>query len=663
MRIGPRLGRLGIALCSIAAMALVGVTPSLEAYGAERPFPKYDLSFEWIHGTVDSNWKPGDPGDGCVRVANPEVTHLTTFGFSTVINPCDGVRTTMTFYYDDPAVVTAPTLDFRWGVTWQYKDRAKPGDWIWKPVENMTFDGVPVSAETIDLNDQNDVVVKKADGTFRRVSDRPGNFFEPRHVVFDEEFSVSDRHSFVWDAYLPKNSDEAGMSIGTGSTGDTQGGSIGAKANGLYVSIPAYADYRYVLDSEYRAATGLTDPTAKLPARPQAKWRGPIDGSNYNTLQCLESAGQHLAPVAKSAKTSQTNPEFAAAHPEIANDETAFQGGYGEMALSRWPYEFSLGQPSTWADMYRLRQMNTDSSGAFQPYLKDDGTAKHLPFKPTLASLTRDIPGYEYVDNDIPMSATGAYDHMGSGSIPVFKEAPNFEYAYHQLGPDTQHMYFTYKPVLGTFELSKVDGVGAPLPGATFELYRVVDTEASPCGIAPEEADVITKVCEVRTPKDDADLTRMLASEPEGCVETKLKRVVLEGFDSEGRFITGDSGTFKPKGAPALEPGKYMVREVNAPDGYRILNEYTPFTVGIQAKKNSAGVLETAQVPVDVKVSNYAPPPVPTTPPGTTPPTTTVTPPPHRLVNTGAKSFGLGALAVVLIGVGSLFVRRRTSEM
>lgn len=189
---------------SIIFSLLISIVGTAQA--TQRPFPQYDLSFEWIHGKADPQWKPGDPGDGCLREANPQVTHISTFGFRTVINPCDGVRTTMRWYYTGDQTVgenTAPTKQFRLGVTWQYTRRDSNDPYFWKPVENMLLDGKPIDTALYDPADQESVVVKKADGTWSHIPDRPTGFFEPKHIVFDDVFEFDEEHTFVWDAYLP----------------------------------------------------------------------------------------------------------------------------------------------------------------------------------------------------------------------------------------------------------------------------------------------------------------------------------------------------------------------------------------------------------------------------------------------------------------------------
>lgn len=57
---------LAFALSALVVISLlvINAIPFSPAQAAARPFPDYDLSFEWIHGQVDKDWKPGDPGDG-----------------------------------------------------------------------------------------------------------------------------------------------------------------------------------------------------------------------------------------------------------------------------------------------------------------------------------------------------------------------------------------------------------------------------------------------------------------------------------------------------------------------------------------------------------------------------------------------------------------------
>lgn len=639
----------GVAL-ALSAMLFVtllvfNTISSAPAQAAERPFPDYDLSFEWIHGQVDKNWKQGDPGDGCIRSDENEVTRLSHFGFRAKLNPCDGVRTTMKFKYDTVDPDMAPTLNFRLGVTWQYTRRSDNDPYTWKPVENFTMDGKPVPAEKYDPSSQDSVVVKNNDGSWRHLgNNNPRDFFEPVHVVFDDEFYNDEEHAFQWDAYLPADGDHAGMSIGTGSTGDTQGGSIGAKANGLYVSIPAYADYRYVLDSEYRAVQNV-DEEAKIPNRRQSFWSGPIEGSTYTTITCLED--QLLEPVMAQQSITDIYPELAGV---VENPgEVKFQDGSGNYALARYPYEFYVGQPGNWTSLSGLTMMNWDSeSKTFMPYGE-----KNIPYKPTFESVRKDIPGYTYVDNDLPILKDGRMDMPGY----VKSEAPNFELSYHKTpGVETQHMYFTYKKNPGTFKLSKQDGDGTALAGAHFELYQLVNDKPSPCGVEPDltNTEEIT-VCPVRTPSSPSELQEMLNTAPANC-ETKLvRKVVLEGFNADGSFTTGADGTFTPEGEPALEPGNYFAREISAPKDYEILNEYTPFEVPLQTEQDDEG--NPVAVPVDVSVKNYKTPPPPTTEPSTEP----TTPPTPHLPKTGVAPLWPAAVILLVAGAVLTVVRRKNA--
>lgn len=650
---------LALALSALLFVTLLvfNTISSAPAQAAERPFPDYDLSFEWIHGQVDPDWKQGDPGDGCIRSDENEVTPLSHFGFKAKFNPCDGVRTTMKFKYDTVDPDMAPTLNFRFGVTWQYTRRSDNDPYTWKPVENFKLDGELVPADKYDPSNQEQVVEKNADGSWKHFNDKVTDFFKPIHVVFDDEFYNDEVHTFQWDAYLPADGDQAGMSIGTGSTGDTQGGSIGAKANGLYVSIPAYADYRYVLDSEYRAVQNV-DEKAKIPNRRQSFWSGPIEGSTYTTITCLED--QLLEPVMAQQSITDIYPELAGV---VENPgEVTFQDGSGSYALARYPYEFYVGQPGNWTSLSGLRLMNwDDESQKFFPH-----GDKNIPYKPTFDSVKKEIPGYTYVDNDLPILKDGRMDMPNYVQV----EAPNFELSYHKTpGVETQHMYFTYKKNPGTFKLSKQDGDGSALAGAHFELYQLVNDKPSPCGVEPDltNTEEIT-VCPVRTPSSPSELQEMLNTTPANCESKLVRKVVLEGFNADGSFTTGADGTFAPEGEPALEPGKYFARETSAPKDYEILNEYIPFEVPLQTEQDDEG--NPVVVPVDVNVKNYKTPPPPTTEPTTEPstepstePTTPTTQPPTpHLPKTGVAP--LWPAAVILFAAGAVLtvVRKKNAQ-
>ncbi|WP_211080635.1 Cna B-type domain-containing protein [Arcanobacterium buesumense] len=601
---------LGTRQIRMKALAIIGIVASLvtaiivavtlPVNAANRPFPKYTLSYQWIHGQVDPQWQPGGgDGDGCLRLDNPQITPLSTFAFRTVINPCDGIRTTMHWFYDQDQQAgdnVAPTNQFRLGVTWQYTRRDTNDPYTWKPVENMMLDGQPIDRDLYDPADQESVVVKKSNGDWSHVPDRPSGFFEPKHVVFDDLFEFNEEHTFVWDAYLPVFGDGGGMTIGTGSTGDTQGGSIGAKANGLYVSIPAYADFRYVLDSEYRQALGIDQLDAdgnalKLPHRPLARWSGPLEGSTYTTIQCLESQEQFLAPVLAGQKSADIYPDLAEKYPSIAQSsgEVQIADGAGSFGLGRWPYEFSMRQPGTWASASGLRVMNYDS--ATNSFL--DYGDKDLPYKPTFESVKKDIPGYTYVDNDLPVEEDGIFDSMNSGGIPQFKSAPNIKLSYHKtVGLETQYLYFTYKKNPGTFRVEKTDPDGAPIAGAKFALYQVVDDSTTACGRVPDMtgAEEI-EVCD--------------GTDAQQCEQVNVRQIKLDDFDpQDGTFVTDNDGIFTPAGEPSLTPGRYLVKEISVPEPYVISHPYTAFDIPIQAGKNDDGVLVSMAVPGVVKVVN-----------------------------------------------------------
>lgn len=654
-----------VAVATGACLALAGSLATLPAQGAKRPFPDYTLTYEWIHGKVDPDWKPGDPGDGCLRSDDFKITHLSTFAFGATIEPCDGVRTTMKFAYSDPKPDPAefePTLQFRWGTTWQYKKRDENGPWIWKAVENLRVNGHRVSLKKYNYSTQEGTVVKKADGSWRHVGDRESSYFEPKHIVFDAEMNFDETYTFTWDAYLPAEADYGGISIGTGSTGDTEGGTIGAKANGLDVVIPSSVDYRYVLDSEYRAALGV-EKDAKIPHRPLAYWRGPIEGSTYTTVSCLEAEGQHLAPVMGKQATTDIYPELTK-YPSITGSEVTFRDRSGRYALARYPYEFYIGQPGNWASLSGLYIMNyDDATGEFKDYGDKD-----IPYKPTFESVKREIPGYHYVDNDLPMLEDGKMDMPGYKDVT----APNLSLSYHKYsratapeGTDpsfdgeTQHLYFTYAPDPGTFELSKTDPQDKPLAGAKFELYEVVNDQESACGVKPDMTDVKEfKVCDVRTPANDAELRTMLATEPTDCTTKKLRKITLDGFDADGTFTTDADGHFTPAGDPALLPGKYLVREVSAPESHKILNEFVPFEVQVQAGEDDNGNTVSKAVPAVVDVVNYSEPPEPEPSPSPSPsPSPTPTQPiKHVKPKPGMPKTGADVDGLELPGIASLVI-------
>lgn len=622
--------------------ALVFTVPPV-AQADHRPFPKYEMTFQKLAGTRDPNWSPGDPGDGCIRQPEVPPGHLTHFGFRAMLDHCEGVRTTIRFYLEEDSP-GSPTLQFRFGTTWQYQteEMLSNNDLQLKAVENFLYDGEPVSPEQYDP--ENPAVVDSEGNLVRMGGD---GLYEPFHYTFEDTFGAGEEHTIQFDSYFPADGDNAALTWGTGSTGDTTGGSIGATANGLWVSPPAKMDFRYVLHSEYLAARGIAQDAELtkdfgLPGLPERKWATTatgIEDTTFDLLSCLEERGQHLADVATSLPVNQIYGELPYDTP------TLFEDKVGTSGFAQWPWQWYVYQDGQWQPKTGLRPMNRNGT-AFDPYLNADGSYMELPYKPTVESLILDIPGYDYVDNDITILEKGQFDVNQPANSYKYNPGPNVLLRKVN-GANTQHFYYTYRPAPGTFELSKAgvsytwnddeknfDEKRQPLEGAEFELYEVVDTKTTPCGLAPDLTNTETvTVCDAKTPSSAEELEDLVTADPTGCEEKTVRKIVLEGTEAtDGTFTTNADGIFSPEGEPSLTPGNYLVREVSAPDEHIILHEWIPFTIPLQVEETTSAVV--------VQADNYLPPPPPPTPtptPTTTPPvptSPTTTPPETTTVTT-----------------------------
>lgn len=637
------------AACSALALGMLGTVAAPNADAAHRKFPEYNLSFQKIVGQKDPNFNPEtDEGDGCIRSENPEVVHLSTFAFHASINQCDAVRTTVEFYLPDGD--GAPTLEFRFGTTWQYTrvSDSNPNDYIPKPVENFLYDGKPVSK---DKYDPQNAIVKDSAGNLVRMN-RGRGYYEPIHFRFEDTFGPGEKHVIQYDSYLPANADWGGLTWGTGSTGDTQGGSIGAKANGLKVDIPVKADFRYVLDSEYRQVRGLDAQESgdektgvAYDPRRRAGWGGKVEGSNYEIIQCLE--GQQLADEASSIPINKI-------YPEVNSDQPVdIEGPNGSYLLSGWLYEFYSNYAGTqnFDSMAGRRTLNLNN-GEFKPYMDEAGNISKFPYKPTLESVIKDIPGYRYVGHDIQKMPDGAIQ-AADNSLGFERTAGfNIRGSYHRTNINTQHFYLTYEPIPGTFQLNKRGDKGEAISGAKFELYEEVAERTSACGRISSYPDAQTvNVC----PSD--------AQGGENC-ERNVRKVKLAGSDDDGRFVTGADGSFKPQDSSLL-PGKYLLKEIEAPKPYMIENPWTGFEVPLQ--KGTSDEEKKLEVPVVEVVNKQTPSPTPTptptptpseppTPPATTPPT----PGKPGLPITGdSGAVGATLIAAAMAAGAALIVKRR----
>lgn len=586
--------RLAIAVLALVTLVLFGVFTAINpAQAAERPFPKYEVTYQRIYGQKDPNYNPAtDKGDGCIHSDNPQIGPLSFFGFSAEpINQCDGVRTTVRFYYDksQTGADKAPTRNFRFGAVWHAQSvdmREGRGNYIFVPVQNFLFDGKPT-----DIYNAEDPIVRDKNGDWVRMNDGKG-YYEPIHYEFDDEFEFDEEHTFQFDYYLPSYADLGSLTFGTGSTGDTQGGSIGAVANGMEVPIEVGMDVRYVLDSEYRAARGAgfypelnsdieTSKTMGIeyPNRPLAKWSGEFANSTYTTISCLEEEGQQLHPVNDGVPINKVYPQLP------FTDKITARAGAGTSFFAVYPYEYYLRNGHQWDSLSGLSLINI-KDGEVVPYTSDDGSYKNLPYKPTPQSFIEDIPGYEFVGTDLPIYENGAYDKLEpEGRWPLYKDGPNAVGYYHKNNVKDQHFYYTYKPIKGSFELQKVAAPNAvtadkaPISGAEFELYEVVNTATSKCGVKPDLTGTeVVNICAA-------------GGEAKDCEKT-VRRVQLDD-----PIVTDENGKYAAPEKQLL-PGDYLLKEVDVPNPYVIDNPWTQFTVPVQIL-DANGVVPTPQVQIE----------------------------------------------------------------
>lgn len=637
---------LSAVLFSVLAIVFSPLTVLTPAQAANRPFPKYEISYEWIHGTPDPNYDPSSPvGDGCLRDPNATVTPLSFFAFQASINPCDGVRTTIRFFLELQDG-EEPTNEFRFGATWQYTDIANSDSkaYLWKPLENFKFDGKPVDPALLDVSSMEQVVVHE-NGAPVRMNNGKG-FYKPRHVIYLDQFGTPgkmEEHTFQFDGYLPINGDWAGLSWGTGSTGDTQGGTIGATANGLTVRFQSGADFRYVKDSDYRQVLNIAEGTANLPARRDAGWGGEIPGSTFTIEQCLED--RQLRPLVNSATAAESYYDAGNGPANIAapwdyeviahTTPVNFWGPSGSNLLAAYPYEFIVGAVGDFDSLKGVRAMNLDPNGGRMVL---PPAPNNFPYKPTLHGLAKDVAGYRYVDNDLPIVDRGLLDvpNTRSGKYP-WMAGKNVQLGYNKSGDRLKHYYFTYEQLKGTFKLEKYDGKAPDkkLPNATFALLKKEAYQAYNCALPtdPKAEDYRTvNVCEANGSAGAAP----------GCEATSVRAIAVPGGNPDGTFTTGPDGTFEPTEAQWLEPGEYFVQEVRTPEGYEVKNAFTAFTV-------SANTADVA----NVRVANEKPPTPPTPPTPPVPPKPPVTPPAPptppkpKLPNTGANVLWVSSLAAL----------------
>ncbi len=573
---------------------------------AQTSFPKYEMTFQRLVGSI----KDGK----CVIPDNPEVTYLRTFAFHATLFPCDGLRTTVRFRSSGNSHLY-PTNQFRFGATWQYYKRGEgPKNYHWTPFQTFLYDGKPAEEKlpSFNRNSIESMVVHK-NGVPQRIGGREDDFWEPFHHVFEDTFADGEEHTFQFDAWVPIDAVQAGLSWGTGSTGDGNP-AIGATANGLYIDYNKYpmagADFRFVKDADYREF--VKDPVAKdkpLPGRnDDLKLKLPDENSTFETIRCLED--RQLAPFRDRITTKEIYPELP------YSTEIPFREEYVELGMAAWPYQVSqTGRvPGNFDHFTWLRPFNYVGPSdkyvhrhGFRSYEEEidqrDGTPwkgrANFPFRPSVESIARTIPGYAYRDNNLPIidakygPAVDLENPSLPGSLTNYIAGKNFWYDIHSSGLDTQHFYYTYEPSLTSFKLIKSDAVTKKqLPEAQFQLYKEPDMKEylpeKDGGYACKKKD-LPKLLDLKVCQDDSD--------PKTCTTKKVISVAVPGGNEDGTFTTGADGTFTPNTAKWMEAGTYYAQELKTPAGYYAKSSVTEFKVSPEDATE-------AQIPA-VKVSNF----------------------------------------------------------
>ncbi|MDY5731365.1 MAG: hypothetical protein SPL05_07540 [Eubacteriales bacterium] len=241
--------------------------------------------------------------------------------------------------------------------------------------------------------------------------------YEPRHVPFGFNFDSTDKHYISFEFTVPEDAHYVVWAQGSGSSGQS-GGVISATADGIWNYMRTDMQFHYVLDEDYRKNQNISGEEESTPLLPRA------EAARYKELSTLKA----LAAPSQVYTYEYLEPLF----PMKADPETA--DGMN-------PYNSrNFLNPDTGAVERRLLTM-----------FHLQKTTKYYPEKPTYASLQKEIPGYEYVANDLER-----YTYKNNPNKPAEKyfdvgpknEWPMFNY---YLDPDTgelhvtKHFYFTYK--------------------------------------------------------------------------------------------------------------------------------------------------------------------------------------------------------------------------
>lgn len=196
------------------------------------------------------------------------------------------------------------------------------------------------------------------------------------------------------------------------------------------------------------------------------------------------------------------------------------------------------------------------------------------------AAVTKQGPeGYIEVDNDLDSTQVTAED----GSSSEYFDNVKLEY---YVDPDTgeillrKHLYRTFRQIPGAVTIEKIDDeTGESLEGAQFEVWNADGTE---------------KIIDEVFTTDAEGKINFFDTEDQTLAEALTDEYIrsMAYADDNGVFTTADGYLF--------EPGTYTLREVKAPEGYKMSGE-PDTTVTIEARTN-----ETRGMTVDVEIGNDA---------------------------------------------------------
>lgn len=264
------------------------------------------------------------------------------------------------------------------------------------------------------------------------------------HVKIEENMVKGVTHYLSFEYKLADNLWYAAFSHGSGSTGQA-GGVIGARARGFRIFPISGIDVRYVLDDDYRQATGAAGPEEAHPLQPRQ------ENDRFTIIESLESK-------------------------QLTQKSNMYWDGFGEVL-------FPLNRT--------FRKY--DENGVIQTYeykYQMTGAGAYETLRPTYKGLIKDIPGYTYVADDFELNKDKFYGDGTETKLPMF------DYIFDPATGEVKifkHFYVTYKknpepptpPTPPTPEIPPTPGE----PPAEPPLPPTPEVPPTP-GIPPEEPPV-----------------------------------------------------------------------------------------------------------------------------------------------------------------------------